>query len=81
MFKNERKIHIDGQEYGYVVGKRGVAIRTPDNRKLYPSLEEVSGLSMVQVFINRLVGTYSFPPSVIKKYIEEHVHGNSTFRK
>lgn len=55
-----RSIHVFGREWEYKIGKKCVAIYSPDDERYYPRYSEVTGT----------VDTANLNPQVIKNYIE-----------
>lgn len=89
MFKNARKVHIDGQTYHWVLcvknRKCAVGIHTPEGTKYFPTWPEVSGLTWQQIERqsdcsihnqgdHRLY--FTITPGMVRKYIAEHIHKN-----
>lgn len=58
--KDTRTLHILGQEWEYKIGKKCVAIYSPEDVRYYPRFSEVTGTE----------DTANLNPQVIKNYIE-----------
>ena len=78
MFKNARKVHIDGQIYYWKKGTENcmacIWIQTPDGRRFHSSYEEVTVLSSEQIDEFMDAGYFHIGPGKVKAYIEEHIH-------
>jgi len=79
-WKNERKVHVDGQEWQWVVVRSGsnpgVLVRSPDRKVHRISYHDLyPGLDLKQ---DRETGEWSGPgiaPNEVKEYIETYLIG------
>ncbi len=74
-----RKVHINGVEWKYEIGKRVVVIHPPVGKKLILSYEQLVGERNYKAWFDHMQdpdydgGGIPILPSDIKKYIEENL--------
>jgi len=78
MFKNARKVHIDGQVYYWKKGRHNwgacVWIQSPDGTKYHSSYEEVTGMTVERIEDLMDCRAFVLGPGQVKAYIEENIH-------
>lgn len=70
-----RKVHIDGDEWTYRIGRSIVAISSPTGEKTVAWIGEVMGMHSDDVIRGRFKKTSdgAITPSKVKSYIQEHL--------